>query len=156
LFGFALTPQYAEDIALVIETLQRETPLPIWLVGTSSGAGRLAFVTPQIQDRVKIAGVVLTSTPWSSSKRVPISGWGLGKITVPTLVVHHRNDQCADCKPDAAATFMSLIGAQSKSIEWIDGGNAMGNPCWAMGHHGFNGVEQQAVDVVVHWMSDKR
>ncbi len=65
----------------------------------------------------------------------------------PTLIVHHRHDECHETLPDGVAPFLAWAGGRARVV-WLDGGVSEGNLCDAMAHHGFNGLDGQVVGVV--------
>ena len=84
--SFRLSADHAQDIAAVVAFLHSKSTGPIWLVGTSNGSVSAANAAASLGSS-KVGGVVLTSTVWAN-------GLPLGKIAVPTLVVHNRDDRC--------------------------------------------------------------
>lgn len=138
-----------EDVLAVAAALKKESDLPLWLVGTSASSWRLAVMTPRLQSEVGIAGVALTSTvvavPEVLFKTVE-------KITVPVLVVHHREDACFYCKPEALQPLIDALRTPTKKVVWIEGGNSQGDPCHEWAYHGFNGKEPEAVGSILSWM----
>ena len=78
----------------------------------------------------------------------------LGKIIVPTLVVHHKWDGCPYCKYDDLPNLMNkLTAAPRKELISVEGGQSKGDPCEAMAYHGFNGIEQQVVTKIAEWIT---
>ena len=152
IFGLYKRDQYLrhiEALRTIAKTLKKESNLPLWIVGTSASAGRLALMTPEIQDDVAIAGIALTSTTFSLPS---MSMAEAAKIRVPVLVVHHREDGCAYCKPEAVQPFVDMLGTPAKKLVWIEGGVSQGNPCHELAFHGFNGKESEAVGAVIRWI----
>lgn len=155
-FGLFSKEQYLkhlEALRTIAVTLKKESGLPLWIVGTSASAGRLALMTPKIQDDVAIAGVALTATTLSLPF-MPMAG--AARIAVPVLVVHHRDDGCKYCKPEEVQPFVDSLGTSSKKLVWIEGGASAGDPCHEWGYHGFNGKESEAVGAVIRWIKGER
>jgi hypothetical protein len=65
----------------------------------------------------------------------------------PTLVVHHRQDGCRKTAPEGVAPFIAWAHGKARVV-WLDGGESEGDPCEAMAHHGFNGLDGKVVSVV--------
>lgn len=145
--------KHLEALRDIAVALKKELNLPLWIIGTSSSATRLALMTPQIQGDVAIAGIVLTSMPVSApSKNIGEAA----TVAVPVLVVHHRKDGCFACKPEAVQPFLDMLGTTSKTLVWIEGGVNQGNPCNESAYHGFNGKDSEAVGAVIDWIKAKR
>lgn len=141
------------DVLAVAATLRKESNLPLWLIGTSASSWRLAVMAPKLQSDAGIAGVVLTSTVvWAPEVMIN----ALEKITVPVLVVHHREDACQYCKPDALKPLIDALKTPVKKVVWIEGGSSRGDPCHEWGYHGFNGKEAETVGAILTWMKEGR
>jgi hypothetical protein len=141
--------KHRDDVLAVAGTLKKESSLPLWIVGTSASSLRLALMAPRLQSDVGIAGVALTSTVIAVPE---ILLKAAEKITVPVLVLHHREDACAYCKPEALQTLIDALKTSSKKVVWIEGGSSQGDPCHEWAYHGFNGKEPEAVGSIISWM----
>lgn len=139
-----------DDVVAVAAALKKESSLPLWLVGTSASSWRLAVMTPRLQSEVGIAGVVLTSTVVAAPEVLVAA---VEKITVPVLFVHHREDACYYCKPEALQSLVDALKTPNKKVVWIEGGTSQGNPCYEWAYHGFNGRESEAVGSILSWMT---
>jgi hypothetical protein len=83
----------------------------------------------------------------------PVPGMALEKITIPTLVVHHKNDSCEyTLFSDVAKLINKLTAATRKELIAIEGGNSDGDPCEAQAYHGFAGKDEETVDKIVQWI----
>lgn len=77
----------------------------------------------------------------------------IGKVTVPVLVVHHREDGCRLCAYSDMPKLMNrLTSASRKELITIDGGTNVGDPCEAQAYHGFNGRDEEVVKVIAKWI----
>jgi pimeloyl-ACP methyl ester carboxylesterase len=151
--GFRQTPEHAGDIKAVIASLRQITKLPVWLVGTSRGTQSAAFVTTALDKADGPDGLVLTSTILNDPRSRSVPAMALEKITVPTLVVHHKKDACRVCDPDELPNLMSKLGHASRSkLITFDGGVTQGDPCEAFAYHGYNGIEAQVVSRIAAWV----
>ncbi len=151
--GFRQSQEHATDIKAVIAWLRQNTGLPVWLVGTSRGTQSAAFVTTMLDKADGPDGLVLTSTILTDRKSRSIPDMALEKITVPTLLVHHRQDSCRVCDPGELPDVMSkLVHAPRKELIMVDGGISEGDPCEAFAHHGYNGIETEVVDKIAAWV----
>jgi pimeloyl-ACP methyl ester carboxylesterase len=153
--GFRQRPEHAADIKAVIAWLKLQADIPVWLVGTSRGTQSVASIATQLAPSDGGPdGIVLTSTMLTDVKGVrPVPEMPLGKISVPTLVVHHKWDGCPYCKYDDLPNLMNKLTATSrKELIAFEGGQSKGDPCEAMAYHGFNGIEQQVVSRITEWI----
>ena len=156
--GFRQTPEHIADIRAVIAWLRQQNNIPVWLVGTSRGTQSAAFITTQLApanggpDGLVLTSTMLTDTPGNR----PVSEMPLERIQVPTLVVHHKQDGCEYCKPaDLPRLMDKLTAVPRKELLTFEGGKSQGDPCEAMAHHGYNGIEQKVVDAIAEWITRK-
>lgn len=147
--GFRNSPEHVQDIAKLIDFLDAQGLKPIYLVGTSMGTLSVAYLGMELKDS-RIKGLVLTSTVTQY-----VSGFRLSRITLPTLLVHHRDDGCKICPfPDAVALKAKLSSASKVDfVEVLGGSPPQSDPCQAMSHHGFLGREDQVVRVIADWIA---
>lgn len=155
--GFRQKPEHVADIKAVIAWLKQQANVPVWLVGTSRGTQSAAFIATQLPPTDGGPdGVVLTSTILTDSRSRPVPKMPLGKIQVPTLIVHHKRDGCGHCKYDDLPRLMKkLASVPRKELFTFEGGMSQGDPCGPMAYHGFNGIEQEVVTKVAEWITRK-
>jgi len=157
---FRMSGAHASDIGAVAAYLKKQADVPVWLVGTSMGtfsAARGAIAGTGID------GLVLTSTisraiEGTLAKSHPdgVASMALEKITVPTLIVSHRNDACT-ITPAADAPKLSerLTKASKVAFALLDGGDPpQSDPCRAKAPHGYFGVEAEAVNTIAKFITD--
>lgn len=156
---FRMSPAHAADIGAVAAYLKQQEDVPVWLVGTSMGTFSAANGAMAAKH---IDGLVLTSTitrarpKWkiASSHKDGVASMPLQKITVPTLIVSHKNDGC-NITPagDASLLLARLERAATKKITLVEGGlPARSGPCKAKSAHGFLGVEDKAIDSIADFI----
>lgn len=138
----------AQDIAAAIAFLRSKAPAPVWLVGTSRGSISAGNGAARLGPS-QVGGLVLTSSVWNRGMdRVP-----LGSIAVPTLIVHNRDDGCRQSPPAGAEPALAaLAAAPVKQLVFVSGGMAKSNPCGGLSTHGYYGIEDKVVPVVVAWI----
>lgn len=156
--GFRQKPEHVADIRAVIAWLKQQANIPVWLVGTSRGTQSAAFIATQLApadggpDGVVLSSTILTDKPPSR----PVPEMPLGKIHVPTLIVHHKQDGCGLCKYGDLPNLMDKLSAvPRKELLTFEGGKNQGDPCEAMAYHGFNGIEQEVVARIAAWITWK-
>ena len=155
---FRQRPEHVADIRAVIAWLKQQTNIPTWLVGTSRGTQSAAFIATKIAptdggpDGVVLSSTILADKPPSR----PVPEMPLGRIQVPVLVVHHKQDGCGLCKyADLPSLMDRLTAVPRKELVTIEGGKNQGDPCEAMAYHGFNGIEEQVVTKIADWITQK-
>jgi dienelactone hydrolase len=153
--GFRQRAEHVADIKAVIAWLKQQANIPVWLVGTSRGTQSVAFIATQLApadggaDGIVLSSTILTDKPPGR----PVPEMPLGKIRVPALIVHHKQDGCALCRySDLPSLMDKLTAAPRKELLTFEGGKNQGNPCEAMAYHGFNGIEQQVVTKIAEWI----
>jgi pimeloyl-ACP methyl ester carboxylesterase len=152
--GFRQTPQHVSDIKAVIAWLKQHGGLPVWLVGTSRGTQSAAYIATQLDPAAGGPdGLVLTSTILTDPRGRPVPDMALDRVVVPVLVVHHRADGCRLCAYSEIPRLMKgLSAAPRKELVTVEGGQDRGDPCEALAHHGFNGLEREVVARIAAWI----
>jgi hypothetical protein len=152
-FGTRVSSEHLEDLFLIVKYLNKDSGLPVWLIGTSKGtisatAAAISF------GKKELAGIVLTSSVTSVTKEGAVPGQNLGAIDIPVLVVHHELDECKICVPgDASLITKRLTHALIKKEIYVNGGaNLQGDPCEALHWHGYIGMEKKVVDLISDWI----
>lgn len=148
-----LGAEHLEDLRSVVRRLKADSGLPVWLVGTSMGtvsaaAAAIAF------GQEELAGVVLTSTVTGRRKTGTVTTQDPAALRIPLLVLHHAQDGCRLCVPGEAANITRWAeNAPVRKFILADGGaGASGDPCEALHHHGYIGMEQEAVRLITDWI----
>jgi len=145
--------KHAADNAAIFKAIKLKSPLPLWVVGTSMGTISAAAAAIQDSERL-ISGVVLSSSIVAYKIPGAVPKQNLESIRVPTLVFHHADDACWACRPYEAKNIAgALKNAPVKKTILVRGGSgATGNPCEPMHHHGFVGMQEEAVDGIAAWI----
>ncbi len=73
----------------------------------------------------------------------------------PTLVIHHRRDDCHVTHYKMVQPFMAWASGRARLV-WIDGGSSRGNPCRGQSYHGFIGREGTVVSAVIRFVKGVR
>ncbi len=145
--------KHAADNLAIFKAIKLKSKLPIWLVGTSMGTISAAAAAIQDSENI-VSGVVLTSSIVAYKIPGAVPTQKLEKIRVPTLILHHEDDACWACRPHEAKNIADALTSApiKKTILAKGGSGASGNPCEPMHHHGFVGMQDEAVDLVAAWI----
>ena len=151
-YDYRLSASHMQEMAAVVRHARQLSSAPVWLIGTSRGtvsgtAAAIALPKDMVQ------GLVLTSNV-TSKKPGAITTQEIGKIGVPTLVVHHKNDACKICVPHEAARITGgLKSSRVNKFLMVEGGSdPIGDPCEAQHWHGFINYEQETVRMISQWI----
>ncbi len=157
MFGFRQTPEHAEDIKAVMDFMKSKADVPVWLVGTSRGS------ISAVNGAVRLGGleggpdgIVLISSVTRRSKkgRITVYQADAEDISVPTLIVHNRDDGCMVTPFSGAEDLLENISkAPVKELIAFEGGDdGGGNPCKSQTYHGFLGLDAALVEAVTGWI----
>jgi hypothetical protein len=157
---FRMTGAHAGDINAVAAFLKKEASVPVWLVGTSMGtfsAAAGAIGAKNVDGLVLTSSITRSQPHWkiARSYRKGIASLPLPKVTVPTLIVAHKNDGCK-ITPASDVPMLRNALAKAKPIDVVllSGGDPpRSDPCNALSQHGFLGIEKQAVDAVAKFIT---
>jgi len=156
---FRASAAHARDIAAVIAYLRQRAGVPVWLVGTSQGTVSAANVAARLSTG-GADGLVLTSTIVAANRhsRPVASLVDLAAITVPTIIVHHRDDACVLCPFSAAEALLPLF-THAPRVQFIavSGGSPppQSDPCDALSRHGYIGIEDEVVGDIVNAIANR-
>ncbi len=151
--GVRIGDKHAADNVALFKAIKRKSTLPIWVVGTSMGTISAAAAAIQDSENL-VSGVVLTSSITGYKIDGAVPQQDLARIRVPTLVFHHENDGCKFCQAQEAKTIAgNLQNVSIRKTLIVNGGSgATGNPCEAFHHHGYVGMENEAVELIAAWI----
>jgi hypothetical protein len=155
--GFRQTAEHVADIKAVISWLKQQANIPVWLVGTSRGTQSAAHIAVALTGAEGGPdGLVLTSTILVDPKSRPVPNINLAKLTLPTLVVHHKQDVChVSSYGDLPRLMDKLSSLSRKELISVDGGINRGDLCEAQAYHGFNGIDEEVVAKIAAWIALK-
>lgn len=153
LAGFRQGPEHAADVQAVIAWLRQQVALPVWLVGTSRGTQSVAAVATRLSRADGPDGLVLTATILTDPTAPSVPAMALDQLSIPVLVAHHELDACSHCAFGQMPGLMQKLEAlpRRQLLSFRDG-ISRGDPCEAMAHHGFNGIEREVVGQIAAWM----
>ncbi len=148
--------EHVADVRAAMTWLRAETKLPIWLIGTSRGTQSVAYLATELTDAERPDGIVLTASVVQDKRGRPVPAMPLHKVTVPVLVAHHERDDCVACPyADVVPMMKQFTNAPRQKLLTFTGGVSEGDPCEALAHHGFNGIENEVVRQIAAWISTK-
>jgi dienelactone hydrolase len=158
---YRFSEEHASDIGALIEYL-RGVAAPVYVVGTSRAALSVANAAVRLTGRQRPDAIIITSgmlmhvSEYQPSVERTIGR--LERITQPTLLVFHVDDECAFTLATSANEFKSLLTRATKvDIELLQGGLAgSGDQCEAQTHHGFLGQDDVVVQTVTKWLKKLR
>ncbi len=152
---FRMSAAHAHDIAAVAAYLKKQADVPVWLIGTSMGtfsAAEGAIAAGNVDGLVLTSTITRSEPKWTIAHSYPegVANMALSRVTVPTLIVAHRNDGCEASPPSGAAKLKARLGKASKvAVVLLDGGKPpRSKPCEAKAQHGYFGVEREAVGAI--------
>lgn len=153
--NFRGSAEEAQNIAAVIAYLRQKAPVPVWLIGTSMGTISAANVAARLRSGGP-DGLVLTSSIVASSRRTgPLDSIvDVGAITIPTLIVHNKEDACFVTPFSAVPDFVQrFTHAPRKELIAVSGGSPpQSDPCEPLARHGYFGIEDEVVGDIVKWI----
>lgn len=115
----------------------------IYIVGTSRSTLATIYLSENMDGEV--SGFIHTASMSS------IGGLNTKDSKSRNLIVTHKNDGCRLTPPSSSIENHDSYGTD---LIVIDGGIAEGDPCQAMGHHGFNGVEAETIQKMKNWIKN--
>lgn len=154
LHDFRATPEHAADVAALIGFLRQQADVPVWVVGTSNGSLSAASAAAILKDKGP-DGIVLTAavTKALSSQAHPVTDAALGEVTVPALLVHHRDDGCVVTPYEGMPAVLAALKASRKAeLVSVEGGERGSGPPCGGGHHQFLGIEETVTQVIAEWI----
>ena len=145
--------RHGADNVAIFRAIKAKNAAPIWVVGTSMGTISAAAAAIRDEDRL-LSGLILTSSIVAYKVEGAVPKQDLEKVRVPTLVFHHADDACWACRASEARKIESeLINAPIRKTIIVSGGEgASGNPCEPGHHHGYFGMQEEAVDLIAAWI----
>ena len=152
--GARTTLFHALDIKGVIAYLREASKVPVWLIGTSRGTISAANAASRLNEG-GADGLVLSATVFEpSGGGGTITDVNLGRITVPTLFVHHKEDRCFVTLYGAVAPHMNLFENAPKveQMSFEGGSPPQGSQCGSSSAHGFVGLEDEVVHAIGNWI----
>lgn len=151
--GFRESVEHAEDIATLAGYLEQQGYQRIFLVGNSRGTLSATSLGTLLKDS-HVKGVILTSALEYDNF---LSYLPLDKLTLPVLMVHHREDACrVSSFQEAEKTRDNLRSHTTVDFTEVNGGAyPRSAPCDNLSTHGFFGIEEKVVQVITEWVAGR-
>lgn len=142
-----LSATHAAELQGFINAAFNRWGKPVWVVGTSNGSISAVTAGGFLPALAGLSGVVLTSTVTVlQPANQPTFNLYASRITVPALVVWHRDDHCVISPPVGSAALFGFIPSASKASLTFAGGHSVAtDPCGAFSEHGYAGIEDKVV-----------
>lgn len=152
--GLRSSPAYARLVNGLVAFAHRQTPGPVFLLGTSQGSiaamNGAAHAAPG-----SIAGVVLTeSVSVMGGSGETVFSADPQRVGAPALVVANRDDRCNVAPPEAASRIAAAMTAsRDVHVLMVAGGTTRSRKdCGSLTPHGYFGIENQVVVAISRWM----
>jgi pimeloyl-ACP methyl ester carboxylesterase len=124
----------------VVRYYAKETGKPVWLFGHSAGAVSVSEYANNIDNRVHLAGIVISGEHAGT--------WLDKSITMPVLFLHHESDGCRMTSPgNAKRQYERLTANTNTQLIFVQGGTDSGDPC-RDGYHMYRGSYEQAEKII--------
>lgn len=146
---------HQEDIRHVMAFLRKRANAPLWLLGHSAGSTSVASAAITLRNAPP-AGIVLVSS--ENGKADSRSGYldilKMEEIALPTLVVHHEQDECPYTQFRNIPPLMARLQRSTRSelLSFKGGGPVSGDSCGSLHFHGFPGLESQVATRIGEWI----
>ncbi len=151
-----LSATHATELQGFINAAANRWGQPIWVVGTSNGSISTATAGGFLPALAGLRGVVMTS-PVTSLSPADQATFNLyaSRITLPALVVWHRDDPCSFTPPAGAAALFALIPSAGKGRRTFTRGHSVAtDPCGPFSEHGYAGIEDEVVKTIAEFIRE--
>jgi hypothetical protein len=152
--GYRLSAAHAAELQGFINAAINRWGKPVWVVGTSNGSISTLTAGGFQPALAGLRGVVLTSpvtvVPFAVE---PTFNLYASRITVPALVVWHRDDHCSFSPPAGSAILFTVIPSAGKAQRMFEHGHSVAaDPCGPFSEHGYAGIEEEVVEKIAEFI----
>ncbi len=145
---------HIDKIHKLVNEIRTINNLPIFLVGISRGAVSVGSYIAKYG--IEVDGAVLMSAIYFNNQITKRNSYSMQEVigTKPKtkiLIIHHNSDGCKICQPSSAQDFYDNIEGKEKALLWVAGGQSTGDPHGPFHHHGYEGVENKAINHLITW-----
>ena len=127
--------------AVVADLKSKYPNAQIYIMGTSRSTLATIYLSENMDGDVE--GFIHTASMGV------IGGLDTRKSKSRNLIVTHKNDGCKVTPPSSSIENHDSYGTD---LIVMEGGKTEGDPCQAMGHHGFNGIEAETIQKIKDWI----
>jgi hypothetical protein len=152
--GFRLSTAHAAELQGFINAAINRWGKPVWVVGTSNGSVSTVTAGGFRPALAGLSGVVMTSpvTIMPSADQAALELYA-SRITLPALVVWHRDDHCSVSPPAGAAILFTVIPSADKAQRIFEHGHSVAtDPCGPFSEHGYAGIEEKVVEKIAEFI----
>ncbi len=154
---FRKSAEHAQDIHKVIAYLRERYRGKLYLHGHCLASLSVASVVTRLKSD-GISGLILSSAR-STGKDGAVTEFGLGAVSVPVLLVNHRDDSCPYTPYHLVERVKAFYQNSAPRVDMITvtGGDwrvAMKQRC-QNGFHAFLGVEKETAQAIASWLLNK-
>lgn len=148
---------HINKIHKLVNEIRTINNLPIFLVGISRGAVSVgSYITEYGKE---VDGAILMSAIYFNNRITKRNSYSMQEVvgTKPAtkiLIIHHDSDGCKICQPSSAQDFYDNIEGKEKTLLWVSGGESTGDPHGPFHHHGYEGVENKAINHLINWVKN--
>jgi hypothetical protein len=152
--GYRLSAAHAAELQGFINVAITRWGKPVWVVGTSNGSISTLTAGGFQPALAGLKGVILTSpvtvVPFADQATFSLYA---SRITVPALVVWHRDDHCSFSPPAGSAILFTAIPSAGKAQRTFEHGHSVAaDPCGPFSEHGYAGIEEEVVEKIAEFI----
>jgi len=155
--SFRSSNEHLEDIRHVLAYLRERYEQKPYLHGHCRSTFSPASITTKLKND-GIAGIILSS-PRSTGKHGAVMDYERGVISVPILLVQHKEDPCKGTPYSQLNNVKEFYEQSSRKVDAIlvTGGDmkATGLRSCQAGPHSFKGLEQETSNAITDWILGK-
>ena len=160
-WDFRLSNTHAEDVGKLVREIKLRYQVDVWLIGHSRGSISIANAGLKLEGTQKPTGLIFAASVVDTGNRgqPKVTDLNVGEINIPSLVIHHRDDNCyVTLYDDAKYFFNKLKHSPQKEFATMEGGEAgwEEHACKSKSHHGFLGIEKETVKRISDWIRSAR
>jgi hypothetical protein len=149
-----LSATHAAELQGFINAAINRWGKPVWVVGLGNGSISTVTAGGFQPALAGLRGVVLASpiTILPSTDQAAFNLYA-SRITVPALVVWHRDDHCPFSPPAGSAALFTAIPSAGKAHRMFEGGHSVAtDPCGAFTEISFTGIEEEVVEKIAEFI----
>ena len=151
-----LKDEHIARIRRLVKDIRTQNDLPVFLAGSSRGAVSTGKFISQYGEEVD--GAALLSGIYYNTEITKKNAYSMQKVIGTSaltniLVLHHEDDCCKLCEPSSAKQFFEELKIKTKALKMVSGGGSSGSCNGPLHHHGFEGIEDEAVGKLVSWIN---